>query len=78
MTDLDLLTPDSCALCDGDVAEPLTCYVCHNAVCMSCSETDGAGDTICHQCATDMQFFMEVPDVPTLPGDGQAELSRPA
>lgn len=78
MTDFDLLTPDSCALCDSDVGEPLTCYVCHLSVCAGCSETDGAGDTICHQCAGDRHFFLnsEDPDVPDLPRDRQAVLSR--
>lgn len=75
MIDFDF-HPDTCALCDSDVAEPLTCYVCHLTVCAGCSETDGAGDTICHQCAGDMHFFLEAPDVPDLPRDGQAALSR--
>ena len=57
-----LLTPDSCALCDSDVVEPLTCYVCHLSVCAACSKTDGAGDTICHQCAGDMRFFLNSED----------------
>lgn len=62
MTEFDLLTPDACALCDGDVAEALTCYVCHCTVCLGCSQTDLAGDTICDGCAAEMNFFLNSED----------------
>lgn len=52
------MVPDTCCTCQEPLGRLLTCASCLRSVCSSCARHDGADDSYCPDCWTDMQSFL--------------------